>query len=82
MSESLHAFLDEIVTADELRRNEDELTELLATGRITPHVAATFDLDDVAAALRHVADGRAVGKVVLDVTDRARSGSTPAAASP
>ena len=32
-----------------------------------PHVGATFDLDDMAAALRLVADGHAIGKVVLDI---------------
>jgi len=52
---------------DELARNEAELLALLADGRITPHVGATFPLADVAAALRYVADGKAVGKVVVDV---------------
>jgi NADPH2:quinone reductase len=53
--------------AEEFQRNEAELMELLASGRVTPHIGARFELDDVAAALRWVADGRAVGKVVLDV---------------
>ena len=53
--------------ADELERNEGELLALLAEGRAFPHIGARFPLDDVAAALRHVADGRAVGKVVLEV---------------
>jgi NADPH2:quinone reductase len=48
-------------------RDERALLELLATGRATPHVGARFALDDVAAALQYVADGRAVGKVVLDI---------------
>jgi NADPH2:quinone reductase len=52
---------------DELERNEAELVELLADGRAVPHVGATFPLDAVADALRYVADGRAIGKVVLDV---------------
>ncbi|MDT4939061.1 MAG: NADPH:quinone reductase [Pseudonocardiales bacterium] len=52
---------------DELHRNEAELTDLLATGRVVPHIGATFPLDEVATALRHVADGRAIGKVVLDI---------------
>jgi NADPH2:quinone reductase len=52
---------------DELARNEAALLELLAAGRATPHVGATFPLDDVAGAMSHVADGHAVGKVVLDV---------------
>ena len=41
--------------------------ELVAAGRARPHVCATFVLGDAAAALRYVADGRAIGKVVLDV---------------
>jgi NADPH2:quinone reductase len=49
------------------RRNEDELMDLLAAGRSTPHIGATFALDETAAALRLVDDGQAVGKVVLEV---------------
>ena len=52
---------------DEWRRNDAELTALLADGRLEPHVGATFSLDDAAAALRCVADGRAIGKVVLAI---------------
>jgi NADPH2:quinone reductase len=53
--------------ADDLRRNEDELMELLGTRRVIPHIGAAFPLDETAAALRYVADGRAIGKVVVDV---------------
>jgi NADPH:quinone reductase len=53
---------------DELQRDDRELFELIGSGRVRPHIGATFTLADVAAALRYVADGRAVGKVVLDVT--------------
>jgi len=52
---------------DDVRRNENELVEHFAAGRVVPHIGATFPLDDAAAALRHVADGRAIGKVVIDV---------------
>jgi NADPH2:quinone reductase len=52
---------------DEMARNERELIELLRAGRAFPHVGARFSLADTAAALRYVADGRAIGKVVLDV---------------
>jgi NADPH2:quinone reductase len=52
---------------DEMRRNEAELMDLLATGRATPFIGKRFPLDDVVAALRFVAHGRAIGKVVLDV---------------
>jgi NADPH2:quinone reductase len=49
------------------QRDEEELMELLASHRVRPHIGAAFGLDDTAAALRYVADGRAVGKVVLDI---------------
>ena len=55
------------------RRNEDELDG--AAGRragSSPHIGASFPLDDAAAALRYVADGRAIGKVVLDVSPTSR----------
>ena len=52
---------------DDFRRNEDELMELLGSGRAVPHIGAVFGLGEVAAALRLVAEGGAVGKVVLEV---------------
>ncbi|BBY30982.1 NADPH:quinone oxidoreductase family protein [Mycolicibacterium sediminis] len=55
------------VDPDEFTRNERELHELLATGRVMPHVGATYPLDEASAALRHVAAGRAIGKVLIDV---------------
>ncbi|MFM8303811.1 MAG: NADPH:quinone oxidoreductase family protein [Actinomycetota bacterium] len=48
-------------------RGEAELLTLLAAGRATPHVGATFPLEEAAAALRYVGDGNAIGKVVLAV---------------
>ncbi|MGA2838467.1 MAG: NADPH:quinone oxidoreductase family protein [Acidimicrobiales bacterium] len=52
---------------DELARNDDELWGLLARGQVSPLLGASFGLDDVASALASVADGRLVGKAVLDV---------------
>jgi len=52
---------------DDVARNENDVMELLAAGRVNPHIGATFPLDDVVAALRYVGDGRAIGKIVLDV---------------
>src|SRR5207302_6247280 len=49
---------------DDLDRNERELLEILAARRVEPHIGAAFRFDDVAAALRYIAEGRAVGKVV------------------
>lgn len=53
--------------AQEMARNERDLLDLLAAGRATPHIGAAFSLDEAAQALRYVADGRAIGKVVLDI---------------
>jgi NADPH2:quinone reductase len=58
----LAANLPEVV-----RSNEAELHELLAAGKVTPHIGASFTLCAAAAALRHVADGKAIGKVVISV---------------
>jgi NADPH2:quinone reductase len=56
------------VPSDEFGRNEDELRELLVTGAVSPHVCAVYPLERTADALRHVADGRAIGKVLIDLT--------------
>ena len=55
------------VPPDEFARNERELRELLVNGRVLPHVCAVYPLAEAGAALRHVADGRAIGKVVIDL---------------
>jgi NADPH2:quinone reductase len=55
------------VPAAEFTRNEDELLALLTSGRVRPHVGATYPLADTAQALRQVADGRAIGKVLINV---------------
>lgn len=53
---------------EDFRAHDAELFELLATGRVRPHIGATFPLADAAAALRFVGDGKAVGKVLIDLT--------------
>jgi NADPH2:quinone reductase len=61
-------FIDFVTNKPEERsRDEDELLKLLAAGRAYPHIATTFPLEQVPVALALVADGKAVGKVVLDV---------------
>ena len=61
-------FLDFVTRrAADRERDESELLQLLAAGVARPHIGARFPLEDTAAALRHVADGKAIGKVVLDI---------------
>jgi NADPH:quinone reductase len=56
------------VPPDEFARNDDELREHLISGRVSPHVCAVYPLSETVAALRHVADGRAIGKVLIGLT--------------
>jgi NADPH2:quinone reductase len=56
------------VPPDEFARNEDELRDHLVSGRVAPHVGAVYPLAETAQALRHVADGRAIGKVLIDLS--------------
>jgi NADPH2:quinone reductase len=59
------------VPPEDFERNETELRELLVAGRVSPHVGAVYPLAETASALRHVADGRAIGKVLIDLSLRA-----------
>ena len=56
------------VRPDEFARNDGELRQQLVSGRVRPHVGAVYPLSETVAALRHVADGRAIGKVLIDLT--------------
>ena len=46
----------------------EPLADLCVTGEVTIHIDRTFALDEVPAALAHVGDGRALGKVVVRPT--------------
>ncbi|MGW0181972.1 NADPH:quinone oxidoreductase family protein [Nocardia sp. NPDC003345] len=56
------------VAPDEFRRNDEELAALLEQGRIAPHIGAVHPLEDTALALGEVASGRAIGKILIDLT--------------
>lgn len=43
------------------------LTELIEAGKVTPAVERTYPLDEAAAAIQHMVDGHAHGKVVVQV---------------
>jgi NADPH:quinone reductase len=55
------------VPPDEFARNEAELRQHLVSGQVRPHVGAVYSLDETVDALKHVADGRAIGKVLIDL---------------
>ena len=52
--------------SDLARRDQDELQARFQSGELRPFVSARFSLADVGAALRSVADRRALGKVIVD----------------
>ena len=52
---------------DDSARDMRELTQMFADGTIRPYIGARFPLADTAAALRYVADRKAIGKVVIEV---------------
>jgi NADPH:quinone reductase len=54
-------------TPDDAARDMQELTQMFSAGAIRPYIGARFSLAEAAAALRHVADRKAIGKVVIDV---------------
>ena len=45
----------------------EPLADMCVDGEVAVCVDRTFGLDEVAAALRYVADGRSIGKTVIDV---------------
>ena len=57
------------VVAKEKAEDLDALRELVESGQVTPAVDRTYPLAETAAAIRHVLDGHARGKVVVDVGD-------------
>src|SRR6202042_3081599 len=52
---------------DDSARDMRELTQMFASGAIRPYIGARFALADTGAALRYVADRKAIGKVLIDV---------------
>jgi NADPH2:quinone reductase len=46
-------------------RDRVEMRALFESGRLRPYIGATFGLDQVGQALRHVGDRHAIGKVIL-----------------
>lgn len=52
---------------DDAVRDLKELAQMFAAGTVRPYIGARFPLSETAAALRHVADRKVLGKVVIDV---------------
>ena len=57
------------------------LTGLIESGQVTPVVDRTYPLEEAAAAIRHMLDGKARGKIVVSVSpggmQTQHPGSTP-----
>ena len=66
------------IDPDDFTRNEAELRDLLTTGAVRPHIGAVYPLSEATAALREVASGTAVGKVVIELRTPWADRSTPA----
>jgi len=56
-----------ILTASENAADLSVLGELLESGKIVPAIDRTYPLDETAAAIRHLLEGKARGKVVISV---------------
>lgn len=52
---------------DAALRDTAELQQMFAEGRVSPHIGARFPLEQAGAAIRYVADRKALGKVVIDI---------------
>ncbi|KUI47589.1 NADPH:quinone oxidoreductase [Mycobacterium sp. GA-1199] len=52
---------------DEVIRDDEELDALFAEGKLRPYIGGRFPLDDAAVALRHVAERKALGKIVIEI---------------
>jgi NADPH2:quinone reductase len=50
---------------DDVARDEAELWALLASGKVVPHIGATFPLEEGARAMAELAERRATGKVLI-----------------
>jgi NADPH:quinone reductase len=48
-----------------MARDRQELAQLFESGRVAPYIGATYGLDDIAGALRHMGDRKAIGKIIL-----------------
>jgi NADPH:quinone reductase-like Zn-dependent oxidoreductase len=54
-----------VIIASENARDLDALRDLIDSGRVAPALDREYPIDDVAAAMQHLVDGRTRGKVVL-----------------
>ena len=69
----LSPFVRQTLTTFITSENADDLRVLrdfIEAGRITPVVGRSYPLNEVAAAVRHLLDGQARGKIVIDVAER------------
>jgi NADPH:quinone reductase-like Zn-dependent oxidoreductase len=69
-----------MVAARQRASDLERLTELIEAGTVIPSISRTYPLDQVPEAMRHLAGGKARGKVVIATgtgsLSRSASGST------
>jgi len=53
-----------------IRKGREELTALLASGKLRPHISAVYPLDEAVQALAEVSERRATGKIVIEMAPR------------
>jgi NADPH:quinone reductase-like Zn-dependent oxidoreductase len=56
-----------MVTARQRASDLERLTGLIEAGTVTPSIGATYPLDQVPDAMRHLESGKARGKVVITI---------------
>ena len=67
MSRSGEQSLGALFGWPQTRQDMDETNQLMAAGQVRPVIGHRFPLEDAAAALQVVKDGRSMGKVVIDI---------------
>jgi hypothetical protein len=53
------------------------LTELIESGQVTPAIDKTYPLSETITAIRHMRDGHARGKVIINISDAKAIAETP-----
>ena len=56
-----------MLASKERASDQERLTPLVESGKVTPSIDSTYSLDRVTDAMRHLETGRARGKIVITI---------------